>query len=214
MKSIFVAGTDTEVGKSVVTGALARSLLDAGCRVVTQKWVGTGCSRASNDIDVHLKVMGRRRRDFRNYLPLMMPYIFKYPASPHLAARMERRRIDSTRLKECLHALSSDFDFVICEGSGGLLVPLGGKVLLIDVVKELGLPVILVAPNRLGTINHTLLSIEALRARKIKVIGVIFNNISKGEKKIILKDNLEIIERLSGVKVLGELPWIDWLKKI
>ena len=85
---------------------------------------------------------------------------------------------------------------------------------MIDVVKELGLPVILVAPNRLGTINHTLLSIEALRARKIKVIGVIFNNISKGEKKIILKDNLEIIERLSGVKVLGELPWIDWLKKI
>lgn len=212
MKYIFVAGTDTEVGKSVVTGLVARDLSERGYKVVTQKWVGTGCSRSSNDIDIHLKIMGKGRGDFRKFLPLMTPYIFKFPASPHLAARLEKRKVDSAKLKKNLKRLRRDFDFVIIEGSGGLLVPLNEKRLLIDVVKSLRLPVILVAPNRIGAINHTLLSIEALKSRKIKIIGIIFNNISKSEDKIVLRDNPRIIEKMSGTKVLGVLPWLNDIK--
>ncbi len=212
MRYIFVAGTDTDIGKSVVTGLLARRLLDNGHSVVTQKWVGTGCSRASNDIDAHLKFMGKSRGDFRGYLQSMMPHIFKFPSSPHLAARLAKRRIDLARIKGSLKKLSKDFNSVIIEGTGGLLVPLDEKTLLIDVVKSLRLPVILVAPNRLGTINHTLLSIEALRMRKIKIIGIIFNNTSKKENRIVLRDNPKIVEKISGTKVLGILPWLKDIK--
>src|SRR3989338_7007542 len=214
MRSIFVAGTDTDVGKSLITGLIARLLLDKGYSVVTQKWAGTGSSAALNDIDVHLKLMGRTRKDFRKYLPCMMPYLFKFPASPHLAARLDHRRIDPGRIKSSLKRLAKNFDFVIIEGTGGLLVPLRTHTLLIDLVRDLKLPVVLVAPNRLGTINHTLLSIEAIRARKIEILGVIFNNLSKGVDKAILRDNPEVIKKISGAKVFGELPWIDGLKKI
>ena len=207
MKAIFVAGTDTGVGKTIVTGLLARHLLTKGYRVVTQKWVETGSLRSSRDIGVHLKLMGKRRADYVRHLSAMMPYIFKFASSPHLAARLENRHIRKERIKRSLKELAKHFDIVIIEGCGGLLVSLDKKTLMIDIVKELRLPVLLVAANRLGAINSTLLSLEALRSRKIKITGVIFNNVSKDENKRILKDNPRIVKALSGVSVLGTLPY-------
>lgn len=185
MKVIFVAGTDTGVGKTVVTKLLARSLSDRGYKVATQKWVETGVvkSRAI--------------------------FSFKLAASPHLAARREGKSVNIKKIKESLKRLSNDYDFVIVEGTGGLLVPLDEKKLFIDLVKELKLPVILVSANRLGTINHTLLSLEALRARKMKVLGVILNNISRKENKLILEDNPKIVK-----KFIGKVPvWINGYQK-
>lgn len=207
MSVIFVAGTDTGAGKTVVTGLLARYLLERGYSVVTQKWIQAGPSGLSGDIAVHLRFMGKREKDFKKYLPFMMPYSFKFPCSPHLAARLERKSIDVTAIDKSLRGLTGDFDFVLIEGIGGLLVPLSRAALLIDVVKKLNLPVLIVAGNKLGAINHTLLTIEALRARKIKIIGVLFNNISRIENKMILGDNPDIVKELSGEAVLGILPW-------
>lgn len=214
MKVIFVAGTDTGVGKTVSTGLLGRYLSKKGYRVVTQKWVQTGCSGFPNDLEVHLKLMEKKRRDFEGYLPLMMPYLFKFPSAPHLSARLEKRRIDLARIEKTLKVLANGFDFVIVEGIGGLLVPLTGSCLLADFVKKLNLPVLLVAGNRLGAINHTLLSLEALKARRIKTLGVIFNNISPNEDKRILQDNPKIVARISGEKVLGVLPWVKNLSQL
>ena len=173
MKAVFVAGTDTGAGKSVITGLLGGYLLDSGYRVVTQKWIQTGSAGAFTDIDTHLEFMAKRRRDFCGHLRSMEPYIFKLAASPHLASGAEKKRIRLSRIRRCFNSLSANFDRVIVEGSGGLLVPLGKKALLIDVVKEMRLPVLLVAANRLGAINSTLLSIEALKSRRIKIVGVI-----------------------------------------
>lgn len=207
MKIIFVAGTDTAVGKTVVTGLLARYLLEKGYRVVTQKWVQTGGAEFLNDIDIHLQFMAKKRNNFSDEISLIMPYVFKFPASPHLAAYLEKKRISKLKIKMALSRLSKSFDFVIVEGTGGLLVPLSRKILLVDLIKELDLAVLLVAANKLGVINHALLSLEALRSRDIRTLGIIFNNLSKDTHRIILKDNPKIVSRLSKEVVLGVLPW-------
>ncbi len=217
MKAIFVAGTDTGVGKSVITGLLGGYLLESGYRVVTQKWIQTGSAGRSPDIDTHLEFMAKRRSNFSGYLRSMEPYIFKLAASPHLASGAEKKRVRLGKIRRCFNNLSANFDSVIVEGSGGLLVPLDKEKLLIDAVKEMSLPVLLVAANRLGAINNTLLSIEALRSRGIKIVGVIFNNIIKDEDRLILEDNPVAVKTFGGVHILGTLTYskdIRLLRKI
>ncbi len=209
---IFVAGTDTGVGKTVICGLLARYFLDQGLRVATQKWVSTGGAGFPRDLEVHLALMGKRKSDFEGYLDSMSPYSFRLSASPHLAAERERRNIRPEKIKSALRCLCRDFDLVIVEGTGGLLVPLDRKTLIIDLVEKLKLPVLLVAANRLGAINHTLLALEALRSRKIEIMGVVFSQ-TRMERKLIREDNPRIVKELGKVKVLGEVPLVsDWAK--
>lgn len=206
MRPIFVAGTDTGVGKTVVTGCLAKYLSEKGYSVITQKWIQTGAgSILSSDIKTHLKFMGRSLNSIKEYIPYVAPYIFKAACSPHLASRIEKERINEGTIIKSFNSLSRDFDFVIAEGIGGALVPFDNKRLVIDILKKLGPAVLVVAENRLGAINHTLLTIEALVSRKIDILGVIFNNI-KEENKLVLKDNPRIINALIRQKVFGVLP--------
>jgi len=205
MKGIFVTGTDTGVGKSIISGLLARYLQDKGYKVITQKWVQTG-SRVSTDINVHLRIMGAAKGSVNNYAHCVCPYIFRLPASPHLAAKAENNKISIAKIKKCFKILASKFDFVIVEGIGGALVPVDEKHLVIDIAKELGLPALVVAQNKLGVINHALMTIEVLRRRKIKILGVIFNNCRR-QNKLVLKDNPEIIKSITQQKILGCLPW-------
>ena len=208
MKALFVAGTDTGVGKTIVTGLLARYLLDKGCNVITQKWVQTGCAGDfSSDIRLHLKIMGKKKTDISNYIHYVCPYIFKPACSPHLASKIENKRTDVNKIKKSLKILSQQFDFVIVEGAGGILVPLDRKRLIIDIVKETNLPVLLVAQNKLGAINHTLLTIEALKIRGVYLLGIVFNNCPK-EDKVVLQDNPRIVRLFSGEDVFGALPRI------
>ncbi len=207
-KAIFVTGTDTGIGKTIVTGLLARFLKEKGKNVITQKWIQTGSSGLTSDIETHLEIMGLSKNDIKKYLPYVSPYIFKAPCSPHLACKSEGKKISAEKIKRSFKILSGEFDFVIIEGVGGALVPFNEKSLVIDIAKELDLAVLVVAGNELGAINHTLLTIEALKNRGMKLLGVIFNN-AKGEDKKILADNPRIIQALSREKVFGVLPWIE-----
>jgi len=189
MKAIFVAGTDTGVGKTVITRLVARYLKDKGYNVATQKWVETGVAKSA------------------------AVFSFKLAASPHLAAKAEGRKVRIAAIKKTLEKLSGEYDLVVVEGTGGLMVPITETKLLVDVVKELKLPVLLVSANRLGAINHTLLSLEALEARKIKTLGVVFNNIVKDGNRLILKDNPKIVKKFAKGIAIKTLPWIDGLKK-
>lgn len=199
MKGIFVTGTDTGVGKSVVTGLIARRLQDEGHSVITQKWIETGTKGFSKDITKHLRMMGRRKRDVEHLSKHLCPYSFKFPSSPHLAARLEKKKISAQRIKGSFRYLQKKFDYVIVEGAGGALVPYSPKKLLIDIAKDLGLPVVIVAENKLGAINHTLLTIEALRKRRMKISGVIFNNWRGRSSKRILDDNMDIVKKRGQV---------------
>ncbi|MDO8602259.1 MAG: dethiobiotin synthase [Candidatus Omnitrophota bacterium] len=214
MKGILVTGTDTGVGKTVIAGLLAKYMLEKGHNVITQKWIQTGCSDfVSSDAGLHLKIMGREKKDIKDYLRHILPYKFRAASSPHLACLIENRRISADKVIKSFRILSKRFDLVIVEGTGGVLVPCGKKKLLIDIAKELGLAALIVAQNRLGAINHTLLTIEALRKRRIKILGIIFNNPEK-ENRIILKDNPVIVKALSGEKIFGVLTRENQLDKL
>jgi len=205
MKGIFVTGTDTGVGKSIVTGLLAKYLREKGHKVITQKWVQTG-SRFSADINLHLKIMGISKSAIKEHLDCVCPYIFKLPASPHLAAKAEKKKIEIARIKQSFKSLSAKFDFVIVEGIGGALVPVNEKRLVIDIARELGLPVLVVAQNKIGAINHILMTIEVLKQRKMNILGIVFNN-CLGQNKLILQNNPEIVRKITRQKILGVLPW-------
>lgn len=209
MKGIFITGTDTGAGKTLVTGCLAKYLLDKNYNAITQKWIQTGCiGGQSSDIKSHLRIMGKGSDYLKNHLSYICPYIFKTPSSPHLASRIEHRNIDVNKIINSFRLLSGKFDFVLVEGIGGALVPLDKNRLVIDIVRKLDLPVLVVVQNKLGAINHTLLTIEALKARKIKILGLVFNNY-KNQNRAILKDNARIIEALTGEICFGSLPWMQ-----
>jgi dethiobiotin synthetase len=201
MKSVFVTGTDTGVGKTLVTGLLAEFLSKRGLRIVTQKWIETG---GGGDLQSHIDMSGIDCKEFLHYA---LPYTFSYPASPHLAASLEKRSVDEERIKSAFSWLKERFEVVIVEGIGGLLVPFTRDRLVIDVVEDIGLPVLVVAKNRLGAINHTLLTIEAIERRRLEILGVVFNG-EKGGDRLILEDNPKIVEELTGVRVFT-LPYSE-----
>ncbi len=173
-KVFFVSGIDTGVGKTVVTGLLARWLLRQGCRVITVKMVQTGNDGYSEDLDAHRILMGRVSFP-EDQEGLTAPQIFRFPASPLLAAALEHTTLDLERIADCVKTLASRYDIVLVEGAGGLGVPLNEQVLAMDFAAEQGWPLILVTSGKLGSINHTVLSIEAAQSRGMTLAGIVYN---------------------------------------
>ncbi|MDR2680921.1 MAG: dethiobiotin synthase [Tannerella sp.] len=170
----FVSGIDTDAGKSYATGYLARRWNSQGIRTITQKLVQTGNTGFSEDIALHRKLM-RTGYTEEDEARLTMPEIFSYPASPHLASRLDNRPVDFDKIGNATRILSERYDAVLLEGAGGLMVPLTEDCLTIDYIREKGYPVILVTSGRLGSINHTLLSLEAIARRDITLYMVAYN---------------------------------------
>lgn len=184
----FVSGIDTNIGKSYATAYLARLWNEQGRHTITQKFIQTGNPEGySEDIELHRRLMGM------DYLPedeqgITKPEIFTYPASPDLASRIDGRAIDFDKIKRATKVLSERYDAVLVEGAGGLMVPLTADYLTIDYIQESGYPLIFVTSGRLGSINHTLLSFEAIERRGIKLHTVMYNMFPEGEDKIIQAD--------------------------
>lgn len=189
----FVTGIDTDAGKSYATGFLARQWNDAGVRTITQKLIQTGNIGYSEDIDLHRRIMGisHTEEDQAGYT---MPEIFSYPASPHLASRLDNRPIDFDKIARASEILSQRYDRVLLEGAGGLMVPLTEEYLTIDYIEEMRYPVIFVTSAKLGSINHTLLSLEAIRNRKIHLEIVAYNHYPVSEDLTIRHDTQRFLQ--------------------
>ena len=172
--TIAVGGIDTDAGKSVVTGLLARHLLDQGKAVTTLKLVQTGCTGMAEDIVQHRRLMGQALTDWDRD-GTTCPYVFPFPASPLLAARMAGAVIDKAVLDRSIETLRQRHEWLLVEAAGGLLVPLQEHLLLLDYLAAKQLPLILVTSPRLGSINHTRLSLEALRTRSVPLVGLVYN---------------------------------------
>ena len=202
--AVFITATGTGVGKTVVSSLLVGCLRDMGLKAGYQKWVSTGgevpedlvfCLRSNNlPLD-------------RAKLDIMAPYRFALPASPHLAAEQEGREIDPAQIKEIFYHGLADCDVLVVEGVGGVLVPLRRDLLLADFLTSLPLPVLVVARSGLGTINHTLLTVEALRCRKLDVLGVVFSDEQEGMAldDPLISDNMRTIGSMAGVEIFGRL---------
>lgn len=170
----FIAGIDTGIGKTVATGLMARSLRARGIDAITVKLVQTGNVSFSEDVDAHRRICGGARF-YEDELGLTHPQVFKFPASPELAARLEGRTVDLARIKMSIDYCRAHHQVVLVEAAGGLHVPLARDLLTIDFAAEQGWPTVLVTCGRLGSVNHTLLSVEALRARRMKLAGLVYD---------------------------------------
>jgi dethiobiotin synthetase len=188
---IAVSGIDTGIGKTYATGLLAKALLQEGKKVITQKIVQTGCEGIAEDILEHRRMMGIGVQD-ADREGLTCPCVFRYPASPHLSASLEGAEVDLYRISQSTLALQQDYDLVLLEGVGGLLVPLAPDLLFADYIRDAGYGLLLVTSPRLGSINHTLLSIEACMTRGIVIQGVIYNCFQEVDK-LIVDDTREVI---------------------
>ncbi|MDR2775609.1 MAG: dethiobiotin synthase [Tannerella sp.] len=188
----FVSGIDTDAGKSYATGYLARRWNEQGIRTITQKFVQTGNSGCSEDIVLHRKLMGigYTKEDEEMFT---MPEIYSYPASPLLASRLDNRPVDFDKIEHATRILGERYDAVLLEGAGGLMVPLTDDCLTIDYIGEKGYPLILVTSGKLGSINHTLLSLEAIAGRGLALYMVAYNLFPENRDRTICDDTKQYI---------------------
>ncbi len=229
MAILFVTGIDTDIGKSYATGAITKSILNSDCEtgktVFTQKLVETGCGiepdngkRFSQDLLIHEKIVGRAFNTADH--SLHAPYLFERPASPHLSAQLENKTIDIDKLRFSIQSLSEQCDHLIIEGAGGLYVPLNQKQTLSDLIQSLSLPVILVTSGRLGSINHTLLSLEHCANKHIPIHSVVYNTYSVKKastdgdhiSSIIEDDTRQILKKTVSeysIKTDQDIQWYE-----
>lgn len=212
----FVSGVDTDAGKSIATGWFARRLLNEGRRVVTQKLVQTGNVGVSEDIARHRALMGC------GPLPedaegLTAPEIYSYPCSPHLAARLDGRPVDVQKLLTAATTLDARYDEVLLEGAGGLMVPLSEDLLTIDFVAAQGWPILFVTGGVLGSISHTLLAFEAMKARGLTVTRILYNRWPGRADRIIDDESCAYLRRAATrffpQAVWEELPELEEIEK-
>lgn len=206
MKGIFITGTDTGVGKTRAALGLIAGWRKQGLDVGVMKPCETGWEGEEGSD------AGQLRRAVGGTLSLdeVCPYRFAPPMAPGEAAALEGKSIDLEILVEKYNALAARHHITLVEGAGGLLVPFSGDMLTTDLIRMLDLPVIVVARIGLGTINHTCLTVEAARSRGLKVLGVIFTRAQDPDEQPPGPDeagNPGVIERLTGVRVIANLPF-------
>jgi dethiobiotin synthetase len=204
VRGVFVTGTGTEVGKTVVAAVIAHSLASSGKKVAVFKPAVTGLDDAEAEADHELlrRAAGSQQSDEE-----IAPYRYGPPASPHLAAELAGEEIAPSRLLAAAKAAAASADVLVCEGVGGLLVPLAPDYLVRDLAAELALPLVIAASPGLGTINHTLLTIEAARAAKLEVASVILTPWPAAPSRVE-ESNRETIAALGEVEV-RTLPPLD-----
>ncbi len=203
--AVFITGTDTEVGKTVVAAGLAAAFKKRGIDVGVMKPAVTGCrkrrgKRISEDVEYLVNAAG-----CADDPELVSPYMLRDPLAPEVAAAREGVRIDLRRIFGAFKRLCEKREALIVEGAGGLFVPIKKKYFMIDMISALGAPIILVARPGLGTINHTLLSCEAARARNIGIAGVVINDYPK-RPSLAERTNPDVIRRYAGAPLLGVVP--------
>ncbi|MDD5180261.1 MAG: dethiobiotin synthase [Gallionellaceae bacterium] len=194
----FVTGTDTGVGKTLISCALLHAFAAQGLRVAGMKPVAAGCDEDEHNEDANKL---RAASNIMASYGQVNPCCFPYPVAPHIAARNAGARIDLSRILTSYHELASQADVVVVEGVGGFMVPLNERQDSADLVRQMELPVILVVGMRLGCINHALLTAEAIAARGVKFAGWVANVLDAN--MAVLRDNIAALEQRLTAPLLG-----------
>ncbi len=218
---LFIVGTDTNVGKTYVGALIAHRLKAAGYRVGVYKPVASACRREGDRLISDDALLLWQAAGEPGELSHVCPQCFQAPLAPHLAARAEGKEINRQLLRDGLNYWQACSDIVLVEGAGGLLSPLGDNDYVVDLARDFGFPLIIVARNALGTINHTLLTLHAAQTLYdgLKVAGIIFNHPAPPGDDPSIHSNRQEIESRSTVPVLAIIPYqarnfdrpIDWL---
>ncbi|WIH81195.1 dethiobiotin synthase [Brachyspira pilosicoli] len=209
-KTIFITATGTDIGKTYVSGLIAKHIKDKGLNIGYYKAALSG----SNDIKDSDAWYVKQQADLLDSYDEMVSYTYKHAYSPHLAAQIEGNPPDIKIIKNAYKDISKKHDYMIIEGSGGIICPIrydsNQKIFLEDIIKELNIPSLIIADAGLGTINSTVLTIEYMRSKNLKINGVILNRFEMSNK--MHEDNQKMIEEMTGVKIIGVV--IDGILKL
>lgn len=210
MLGLFVTGTGTDIGKTYVSAAIARELTSKNLSLAYYKAAVSGADSIEESDAGYVRDAANIRQD----TDTLLSYLYKKPLSPHLAARGENKFASLEHIKSAFDSLKSKYDYVLSEGAGGIICPVvyekDSKIMYLDILKTLNLPCVIVADAGLGTINHTVLTINYLQDHKVNIKGVILNKFNKD--RLMHQDNLKMIEEISAIRVIATLA--DGEKKL
>ena len=208
---LFITGTDTEIGKTVIAGGLAAAVQSTGVDVGVMKPIATGGishpSLHNGHITSEDAIFLQHVAQVDDALELINPICLRHPLAPSVAAALEGVTIDLNRVDEAFNQLCQRHQFMVVEGVGGLAVPIQGDVVVADLAKRLNLPLLIVARAHLGTINHTLLTVAFARSFDLEICGIVLNGLRADAKGLAEATNPEEIARLTRLPILGVIPF-------
>lgn len=209
-KAIFITATGTDIGKTYVSGLIAKHMKDKGLNIGYYKAALSGSHDVSDSDAWHVKEKAELPDSYNE----MVSYTYKHAYSPHLAAQIEGNPPDIDVIKRAYLDISAKHDYMIVEGSGGIICPIryddNKKIFLEDIIKELNIPSLIIADAGLGTINAAVLTIEYMRNKNLKINGLILNRFETANE--MHDDNKKMIEEMTGIKIIGVV--IDGILKL
>lgn len=206
-KGIFITGTDTNVGKTVIAAGLVGALKAKGINVGVMKPIQTGGINKNNKLISEDLLILLKASKIKEDTSLLNPYCFSYPAAPNLSSKLVKKKILINKIKKTYLTLQKKYEFMVVEGIGGLMVPIKNNYLVTDLIKDLNLPLLIVARASLGTINHTLLTIKCAQINALKILGIIINNPTLSKNTLVERTNPKIIEKITKIPVLAVIPF-------
>ena len=197
---LFITGTDTGIGKTYVTALLLAELRQRGVRAAAFKPIACGAG-GRNDAEMYASIMNHE-------LPVhvLNPVYLRHPLAPSVAAKLERKRVDLQKILRVYRQLTSTYSVVLVEGAGGLLVPIRENYFVADLAQTMRLPLLIVARLGLGTINHSLLTVQLARTRGLKIAGIVLNDMVGGKRRLPETTNIEVVPALCRVPLCGIVP--------
>ncbi len=208
----FITGTDTGVGKTVITAAIIKALHVRGISACAMKPIETGCARIGNNLCPSDGMFLKKVAEMDEDMKYITPYCFETPVAPSLASGMEGKPVSIDVIARRFNSLLKKYHTVVVEGVGGLLVPIKKDYFVIDLVRELKLPLIVVSRPSLGTLNHTLLTVNYALKEGINVTGIVVNFSRPPGGDISEETNPYMLQKLSPVPFIGTFPYLNNLR--
>ena len=205
MKSLFISGTDTDVGKTYITAGLAVTLRKMGLDVGVMKPFAAGTKQKKGFKSEDIEILSKAAQ-VNDPEDLVNPQFFKIPASPYTAWKKLKIKPKIPTVLTNFKKLSKLHDLMLVEGMGGIMTPILKNYFITDLIKEMKIPTIIVTRSKIGTINHTVMTIKMCEKYKIPIKGIIINNFDKG---YAVKELTRDLQNLTGVKVLGSIPFLN-----
>jgi len=208
MKGFFITGTDTGVGKTIIAGALIKVLCHLGMKTGAMKPVETGCVREGEVLLPSDGMFLKQMAQMQEAVTQVSPCCFESPLAPLAASELEKKTVSIAAIKKAFYNLYTNYDAVIVEGIGGLMVPLNADYFVVDLAKEIGLPLVVVAKPGLGSINHVMLTVNYALKEGLQVAGIILNYSLPPENSLAEETNPQLLKQICPVPLIGIFPYL------
>lgn len=207
-KGFFITGTDTGVGKTVIAGAIIKVMQSFGIKACAMKPIESGCGKEGDILIPYDSTFLKQAAHMDEPIKQVTPFCFESPLSPLAASEIEGKKISIDEIKKAYYKLYKSYEAIVVEGVGGLMVPIRKDFYILDLVREFSLPLLIITKPGLGTINHTMLTINAALSAGIEVAGLIINYSRPPENSLAEKTNPQILKEICPVPVIGTFPYL------